>query len=102
VTNVFVEGRGDRSWVLDREVVCAVSKYDPTVKSPSILTLVFAVGLSFFLHDPVDAGIILIIVLITILYIFMAEVVKKVFYRRLNPSASLLGSLTSRQPSGEE
>ena len=31
-------------------------------KSPLILILIFAVGLSFFLHDPVNAGIILTIV----------------------------------------
>jgi len=66
--------------------------------------------MSFFFHDPVDASIILIIVLISgllgfwqergaadavekllaivrimILYIFMAEAVKKVFYHRMNP-----------------
>jgi Mg2+-importing ATPase len=34
-------------------------------KSPIILTLVFAAGLSFLLHDPVDAVIILMIVLIS-------------------------------------
>jgi Mg2+-importing ATPase len=34
-------------------------------KSPIILTLVFAAGLSFLLHDPVDAVIILLIVLIS-------------------------------------
>ncbi|MBI4632915.1 MAG: magnesium-translocating P-type ATPase [Deltaproteobacteria bacterium] len=42
-------------------------------KSPIILTLVFAAGLSFFLHDPVDAGIILIIVLISGLLGFWQE-----------------------------
>jgi len=64
--------------------VLSINKYDLTVKSPIILTLVFAAGLSFLLHDPVDAVIILIIALVTILYIFMAEVVKKVFYRGIN------------------
>ncbi len=42
-------------------------------KSPIILTLVFAAGLSFFLHDPVDAGIILVIVLISGLLGFWQE-----------------------------
>ncbi len=42
-------------------------------KSPIILTLVFAAGLSFFLHDPVDAVIILIIVLISGLLGFWQE-----------------------------
>jgi Mg2+-importing ATPase len=42
-------------------------------KSPIILTLVFAAGLSFFLHDPVDAIIILIIVLISGLLGFWQE-----------------------------
>ena len=34
-------------------------------KSPLILLLIFASGLSFFLHDPIDAGIILAIVLVS-------------------------------------
>ncbi|MBI4759158.1 MAG: magnesium-translocating P-type ATPase, partial [Chloroflexi bacterium] len=34
-------------------------------KSPLILILLFAAGLSFFLHDPVDALIILAIVLVS-------------------------------------
>ena len=34
-------------------------------KSPIILILIFASGLSFFLHDPLDAGIILAIVLVS-------------------------------------
>ena len=42
-------------------------------KSPIILTLVFAAGLSFFLHDPVDAVIILMIVLISGLLGFWQE-----------------------------
>jgi Mg2+-importing ATPase len=42
-------------------------------KSPLILILFFATGLSFFLHDPVDAGIILSIVLISGLLGFWQE-----------------------------
>ena len=42
-------------------------------KSPIILTLVFAAGLSFFLRDPVDACIILVIVLISGLLGFWQE-----------------------------
>jgi len=42
-------------------------------KSPIILTLLFAAGLSFFLHDPTDAVIILIIVLISGLLGFWQE-----------------------------
>src|SRR5512136_299288 len=34
-------------------------------KSPIILILIFAAGLSFFLHNPVDATIILVIVLVS-------------------------------------
>lgn len=42
-------------------------------KSPIILTLVFAAGLSFLLRDPVDAAIILMIVLISGLLGFWQE-----------------------------
>jgi Mg2+-importing ATPase len=42
-------------------------------KSPIILTLVFAAGLSFLLHDPVDAGIILMIILISAFLGFWQE-----------------------------
>ena len=42
-------------------------------KSPIILTLVFAAGLSFFLQDPIDAVIILFIVLISGLLGFWQE-----------------------------
>ncbi len=42
-------------------------------KSPLILILIFAVGLSFFLHDPVNAGIILTIVLVSGLLGFWQE-----------------------------
>jgi Mg2+-importing ATPase len=42
-------------------------------KSPIILILIFASGLSFFLHDPVDAGIILAIVLVSGLLGFWQE-----------------------------
>lgn len=42
-------------------------------KSPLILILIFAVGLSFFLHDPVNAGIILAIVLVSGLLGFWQE-----------------------------
>ncbi len=42
-------------------------------KSPIILILFFATGLSFFLHDPLDAGIILAIVLISGLLGFWQE-----------------------------
>jgi len=42
-------------------------------KSPIILILIFASGLSFFLHDPVDAGIILTIVLVSGLLGFWQE-----------------------------
>lgn len=42
-------------------------------KSPIILILLFATGLSFFLHDPVDALIILIIVLVSGLLGFWQE-----------------------------
>jgi Mg2+-importing ATPase len=42
-------------------------------KSPIILILIFAVGLSFFLHNPVDAGIILAIVLVSGLLGFWQE-----------------------------
>jgi len=42
-------------------------------KSPIILILVFATGLSFFLHDPVDACIILAIVLVSGLLGFWQE-----------------------------
>ncbi|OGW46445.1 MAG: magnesium-translocating P-type ATPase [Nitrospirae bacterium RBG_13_41_22] len=42
-------------------------------KSPLILILIFAAGLSFFLHDPVNAGIILTIVLISGLLGFWQE-----------------------------
>jgi P-type Mg2+ transporter len=42
-------------------------------KSPLILILIFAVGLSFFLHDPVNAGIILTIVLASGLLGFWQE-----------------------------
>jgi len=42
-------------------------------KSPIILILIFATGLSFFLHDPVDAFIILSIVLISGLLGFWQE-----------------------------
>ena len=42
-------------------------------KSPIILILIFAAGLSFFLHDPVDALIILMIVLISGLLGFWQE-----------------------------
>jgi P-type Mg2+ transporter len=42
-------------------------------KSPIILILLFATGLSFFLHDPVDAIIILIIVLVSGLLGFWQE-----------------------------
>src|SRR5207244_4675968 len=42
-------------------------------KSPIILILVFATGLSFFLHDPVDAFIILAIVLVSGLLGFWQE-----------------------------
>jgi P-type Mg2+ transporter len=42
-------------------------------KSPLILILIFAAGLSFFLHDPVNAGIILTIVLVSGLLGFWQE-----------------------------
>src|SRR5690349_14950940 len=42
-------------------------------KSPLILILLFATGLSFFLHDPVNASIILIIVLVSGLLGFWQE-----------------------------
>jgi len=42
-------------------------------KSPIILILLFAAGLSFFLHDPVDAVIILVIVLVSGLLGFWQE-----------------------------
>src|SRR4030066_487506 len=42
-------------------------------KSPLILILIFAVGLSFFLHDPVNAVIILTIVLVSGLLGFWQE-----------------------------
>jgi Mg2+-importing ATPase len=42
-------------------------------KSPLIIILIFAVGLSFFLHDPVNAGIILTIVLVSGLLGFWQE-----------------------------
>jgi Mg2+-importing ATPase len=42
-------------------------------KSPIILILLFATGLSFFLHDPVDAAIILAIVLVSGLLSFWQE-----------------------------
>ena len=42
-------------------------------KSPIILILIFASALSFFLHDPVDAGIILAIVLVSGLLGFWQE-----------------------------
>jgi len=42
-------------------------------KSPIILTLIFAAGLSAFLHDPVDAIIIIAIVLISGLLGFWQE-----------------------------
>jgi P-type Mg2+ transporter len=42
-------------------------------KSPIILILLFAIGLSFFLHDPADAGIILTIVLASGLLGFWQE-----------------------------
>lgn len=42
-------------------------------RSPLILILIFAVGLSFFLHDPVNAGIILTIVIVSGLLGFWQE-----------------------------
>ena len=42
-------------------------------KSPIILILLVATGLSFFLHDPADAGIILTIVLVSGLLGFWQE-----------------------------
>lgn len=45
-------------------------------RSPITLKPLFAAGLSFFLHDPTDAGIILA-------YLLAAEAVKRAFYKRI-------------------